>query len=141
MKKTVFLLLLLLLSLSACGKNEQENKEDQRGSQETGLNTEGIRKTNSFSDDEPVWLTQRKLEETLLGMKKEEVRSIWGEPDHSPADYFDPTIAGFMGDYYYLEDGWQVALGYNRIFEGEKETWVVSRVAISNREGGYGWAE
>lgn len=134
MKKTVFLLLLLLLSLSACGKNEQENEEgpqqEQQGSQETGLSTQDIRKTKFFSDNEPLWLTQRKLEEELLGMKKEEVRRIWGKPDHSPEDYSDPAIASIVNDYYYLEDGWQVALGYNHVSEGEEVTWVV----ISNRE-------
>lgn len=136
-QKTVFLFLILLLGLSACGKDEQENKEKQQewpNSQETGLGTEGIRETYFFSDNEPLWLTQRKLEEELLGMKKEEVRSLWGKPDHSPEDYSDPAIASITDDYYYLENGWQVALGYNHVSEGEEVTWVVSGIVISNRE-------
>ncbi len=107
--KIAFVLLLLLLSLPACGKKEQENEAIQQ----------------LFSAEDPAWLMQAKIEQEVLGTKREDILSAWGEPDG--------MLSGLFGDIFNLENGWYTILYYNGYEEGIENA-VVGGVKVRNKD-------
>lgn len=107
----VTLVLLLMLALSACGKQEKEMA--------------GLR---SFSAQDPAWFIRAKVENAVKAKTRGEIITMWGEPDS--------MTSGVFGDIYTLENGWTVLLLYNGQY-GTEDAYVGS-VRIGNTDASVG---
>ena len=112
----VVMTLFFVMMLSACGNQKLlDNRQ----------------KAVQFSPEDPAWLMQVKIEQAVLGEKRADILSTWGEADGS--------LSGFFGDIFNLDKNWSVILYYDTGLVGEnaenfQETAKVIAVRVRNKD-------